>query len=577
MVEHKALTGYPSIDKPWLKYYSNEEKSMVIPEGSMYDYLYEKNKDYPNDIALIYYGHKYTYNKLFELIDRCCRNLSELGVKRGDIVTIQAISLPQVIVLIYALTRIGACGNMLYPDAKADEVISSMKKTNSHLLVVVDVLLSSYENDLPSSFDDKIILLNITDEMSFVPRQIARRKATYKHKNPKSNIITWKEFIGSDGNNYEECHDSMIPAFMLRTGGTTGIPKEVVLSSRCFNAGAEEIYWAPMCPRWKRQKTNILLLPPFIAFGIASGIHNALSYGVKTVISLEISPEAVTKQFLKHKPNYIIAGTVQIEQLMKDLITKPVNMSYIQMLCVGGESMNQSFEKNLRSFLIEHHCNAIPFKGYGLTETAATVTMETLQANKIGSVGIPLALCNMKIIDPETGKELTYNTPGEICLSSPGIMMEYYNNREATEDLIEVIAGEKWLHTGDIGIITEDGMLTITGRIKRIIVCKEGVIYHKVFPQLIEDKLTIIDGVLEICIVGQPNEEAGNIPVAFVVPNDKENFNQVKKALIEYCSANLEKYESPTHYYYMTKLPRTLIGKVDYLVLEKLAEEQING
>ena len=572
---NQQLTGYPSIDRPWTKYYTPQEREMSIPDGSMFDFLYEKNKEYPNDIAMEYYGRKYTYLELFRNIDQCCRNLANLGVKKGDVVTIQAISLPQVIILIYALTRIGACGNMLYPDAKAADVVNSMKKTSSELLVVVDKILSTYEMDLSDSFRHPIILLNIADQMSRLPRILAKNKAKYTQRNHNLHTITWNSFICGKGKDYLENHDGALSAFMLRTGGTTGIPKETVLSNQSFNAITEAAYRANICDKWIRQKTDVLLLPPFIAFGIGSGIHDALCFGLRTIITLDASPAAVSKLFIKYKPSYIIAGTVQIEQLMTDLWTRNTDLSYIKMLSVGGESMNLAFEENLRSFLKSHNCEVIPLKGYGLTETTATVTMETIDANQYGSVGIPFALCNMKTIDPDTGEELPYDTPGEICLSTPGLMQGYYGNSQATDEVIETINGERWLHTGDIGTISKDGLLTITGRIKRIIVCKEGIVYHKVFPQLLEDQFSKIPGVKEISIVGRNDPDTGNVLVGFVVPDAGADFESVKKKLTEFAGQKLESFERPVEYVCMKVLPRTLIGKVDFRSLEKQAAETL--
>ena len=165
-----SQTGYPSIDRPWTKYYSEEEKNVKIPDGSMFDYLYERNAQYPNDIAIEYYGKEITYKELFDQIDQCCRNLTALGIKKGDIVAVQALPLPQVAVMMYALNRLGACGNMLYPDAKAEEVVDSMRKTNSHLLVVMDKIFSLYEDNLPDTFTDTVILMGITEYMSFIPK-----------------------------------------------------------------------------------------------------------------------------------------------------------------------------------------------------------------------------------------------------------------------------------------------------------------------------------------------------------------------------------------------------------------------
>ena len=208
-----------------------------------------------------------------------------------------------------------------------------------------------------------------------------------------------------------------------------------------------------------------------------------------------------------------------------------------------------------------------------MTETCATVTMETLDANAIGSVGIPLANCNIKIIDPDSGNELPYNSPGEVCVSTPGLMKGYYDNQQATNDVIEIVNGEKWLHTGDVGIISDDGLLIITGRIKRIITRREGNVYHKVFPVLIESKLAKINGVKEIAIVGRPDDKAGSVPVAYVVPNYKGNFDELKKELVSFCFAELDKYEYPVDFICVEEIPRTMLGKVNYLFLEELARE----
>lgn len=569
-----VLTGYPSIDKPWRKYYSKEEKTLKIPEGTMWDYLYERNKDYPEDIAIEYYGRRITYRELFRQIDQCSRNLTAIGIGKNDIVTVQSIALPQIVVIVYALTRIGACGNMLLPDAKVEEIVSSMNKTHSKLLIAVDKLFENYEEDLPETFDKTIILLNVGDQMGLFPRMLTKRKTAYTQRNKKVHTLSWRSFLKGVGDNYDENHDSDCPAFMVRTRGTTGIPKEVVLTSRGFNSVAEGVFFSDMCSGWKRQDVNVLLLPPFIAFGIGSGIHHSLSYGMRTRIVLDVSPSAMSSVLMEYKPNYIMAGTVQVEQMISDLREKNIDLSYIKLISVGGERMSLDYEEKVCDFLKQHQCCVLPLKGYGLTETAGGVVAETLRTQKSGSVGIPFANCNIKIVDTETEEELTYNKQGEICLASPGIMQEYYENPEATNDIIETIDNVRWLHTGDIGEISEDGILTITGRIKRIIICKEGTVYHKVFPVVLEDQLSKQLGVKEIAIVGKSNPETGNVLIAYVVPENGSKFDQVKGELKKYSNQNLEIYERPAEYVYIEKLPRTLIGKVDFRSLEKLASNE---
>ena len=538
----------------------------------MFDYLYERNSGYPNDIAIDYYGHKYTYSDLFYLIDKCCQNLAALGIQKGDVVTIQAMPLPQVIVLLYALTRIGACGNMLYPDSKANDVVASMNKTDSKILFVIDKILELYEKDIPDCFSHTIVLLNVADQMSLIPRIIAKKKAAYKQTNTKLNTITWNEFINKKGQSYSENHDGSLPAFMLRTGGTTGIPKEVVLSSRNFNSVAEGTYYSNIAV-WERQKTSLLLQPPFIAFGISSGVHHALAFGITLIVTLDVSPAVISKLMCKYRPNYIIAGTVQIESYMSDMEKKKDTLEYVKLLAVGGEAMSTAFEENLQRFLKERNCPVAHTKGYGLTETSGSILAEMIDVHKTGSVGIPIGLANVRIVDTETGKELSYDEPGEICLSGPSIMQGYYQNQEATDDIIETIDGERWLHTGDVGYMSKDGLLIITGRIKRIIVCKEGILYHKVFPLVLENQLSKVQGVQEITIVGRPDVDKGNLLVAYVVPESQKLSEQIVNNLKAYCDANFESYERPVDYVFMTEFPRTLIGKVNYRALEDMQKD----
>ena len=569
----KKLTGYPSIDKPWLKYYSEEALWAELPTGSMFDYVFRRNAEHPNDIALVYYGNKISYRALFEKINRCASSFTHLGVKKGDVVTIQAIAVPQLVAVLYALNKLGACCNMLMPDARAADVACAMERTQSKLFVVVDKLLSTYETEFSDSFDKPILLINVAEEMGFPDRLLAKKKAAYKQQNSSLSTLTWKKFLALPVSEYTPNHDSDMPAFMVRTGGTTGISKEVVLTSRNFNSVAEATFYTDMCHGWNRQHTSVNLLPPFIAFGIGSSLHHPLSFGITSVIELDISPQSVGKLFTKYHPNYVIAGTVQAEQMMKDLRLLKIDMSPLELAAIGGEAMSKKFEQEYNTFLKEHNCKVRLTKGYGLTETSATVIAETIYANEAGSVGIPIPFCNVKAVDIDSGEELPYNSEGEIYISSPGLMREYYKNPAATAEVIVEQDGVRWLRTGDVGSISQDGLLTITGRIKRMIVCFENDIYHKVFPKLLEEKLETVDGVSEIAIVGVADEASANHLAAFIVPEHGCDEAALKERVEGFSAANFETYEQVHEIYITEALPRTLIGKVDFRALERKAAE----
>ena len=171
-MEEKKLTGYPSIDKPWLKYYSEEAINSKVPECTMYEYVLNNNKDHYDDIALVYFGKKITYKELLAAIDQTAAAFSHLGIKRGDVVTIQSLSIPQVVYTIYALSKIGAVANLIFANANADAVKASMAETDSHVLVVMEPIFNAIRDKLSNANLSAIIGMSIQDEMDFVTKTI---------------------------------------------------------------------------------------------------------------------------------------------------------------------------------------------------------------------------------------------------------------------------------------------------------------------------------------------------------------------------------------------------------------------
>ena len=204
---------------------------------------------------------------------------------------------------------------------------------------------------------------------------------------------------------------------------------------------------------------------------------------------------------------------------------------------------------------------------------AATSTYE--DCNAISSAGIPLVWTSCKIVEPDTFKELSYNQEGEICFTGPTLMLGYYNKPDATDEVvIPDENGIKWLHTGDIGYIAEDGNIFVTGRIKRIVMTKgRDGLATKMFPDRIEKTIYTYPAVDLCCVVGIPDQERINYPKAFVVLKDKAKDNEIKEEILEICRKNLPEYMVPDEIEFVDDLPRTSRGKIDYRALEKYKEE----
>lgn len=558
---------YPSIDRPWLKYYTDSARNAKMPQLTMYKYIYNINRNFPKDIALEFYGRKISYKDFFVMVDHCAESLYSLGIKKGDIVTVQSITIPQVIVLIYALNKIGACGNMIYPDVKPLEIYRTIVETNSKAFFVLENIYSSYESEIKCKLCENIIVMKVSDEMNAIAQIVssAKNKCQIKSKN---GLISWKSFMRNRGQQVVENTDPFLPAFMVYTGGSTGKPKAVVLSSYGINSVVEQYKLTDI--ELIRGKTNLNVLPPFIAFGINIGIHLPISTGIKTVISLSSSSEDAYKSFYKYKPNYYITGAAYLENIINNC-HHDIDLSFVNVIAMGGDFLSLSQEKRINLFLEKHHSHVKLIKGYGMSETSGTTITETSSCHKAGTVGIPLPLVNVKIVDSDTNVELPLGYEGELCISTPSTMVGYYKI-DSNETIEPHNDGVKWVHTGDVATLDENVYVTIIGRIKRIITVIYKGTYHKVFPKILEEKFQSIRGLSEIVIVGRNCPDTQNELVAFIVPDPNIQNSMFEDVLRNYAENNLEIYERPVEYRFVNDLPKTLIGKIDFRAIEKAAE-----
>ena len=196
---------------------------------------------------------------------------------------------------------------------------------------------------------------------------------------------------------------------------------------------------------------------------------------------------------------------------------------------------------------------------------------------KPGTVGIPFVHTTIKIVEPGTEKELPYGERGEVCINAPCTMIGYYKQEEETRNVLHIHEdGKTWVHTGDIGVMDEDGFLKIVGRIKRMILTSENDLFHKVFPKLLEEELLTTGVIQSISIVGKPNLKNTNDLIAFIVLNQSITEDQAVGILNNHAKESLESFERPTCYVVIDKMPLTTVGKVDYRTLEKWHFHKIN-
>ena len=464
-MEKQKLTGYPSIDKPWMKYYSKEAINAPLPEKTLYQYIYDNNKDYMYNIALNYFGRKVSYATLFDNIEKAAKAFSAIGIKAGDIVTIMSMHTPEVIYSVYALNRMGAVANLVYMTLSEDEIEETVANTASKAVVVLDKAIEKIEA-IREKLDVKaVIVLSPSDSMPVI------MKNGYKLKNkkkalPKDKYLSYREFV-SLGEKLEKIVDTPYkkdtPAIIVYTSGTTGKPKGVMLSNENLNAVAHQYRMSGI--KFERGETFFNMIPPFFGFGISFGMHLSLCLGLQEILWIIPEPKNTVKAISKSKPNHMVSGPVWVKSICDELDDK---LDFLVTFAGGGGSFTLEEENAVNQYLFEHGARVKYLTGYGMTELGATVCTGMNHVYKLGTLGIPLPSVTVKIVDTDTGKEVKTNEIGEMYFNAPNIMLGYYNNQADTDEIITLDEnGERWIHTGDLGMVDDDGFVYFKGRVKR--------------------------------------------------------------------------------------------------------------
>ena len=568
MNTEKELTGYPSIDKPWLKYYSDYAKNTPLPSMTMFDYAWENNKNALDDIAFRYFDAKITYRNFFSEVDMAAKAFWNFGIRAGDIVVIMSLHTPETTVALYALNYIGAIAYFLYPTLSKNEVVKTLNDTESKLLLVLEPVFEKvFDNSKDINAD--IVVLPISDSMPWLMRTMYSIKNRKKATNGLRNVNKWRDFIKEQGSSstVEKASDSNATAVIVSTSGTTGEPKGVCLSNNNMN----DLSFQESCGLvgFKRKENCLLILPPFIGFGIVQ-LHILISNGIETILQIKLDNDCIEKAFFKYKPYCFLTGPVNAERILNH---GKADLSHVRYFFGGGGELTEKQEETINAYLKD--CNSIArySNGYGMTETATILCLNVNDISKRGSIGLPLSRTVVKVVDNETLRELKYNEIGELWFNTPCIMNGYYKNQSATDEIILTDEnGVRWLRTGDLGCVDEDGFVYFKGRLKRLFVTRgiDGMPY-KIFPQRIEELFTKQDGVRLCGVIVREDKKRINVPIAFVVLQDgyKSPQEQIIERLAEISANELPEHMRPQEIIMIDDMPITASGKIDYTALEK--------
>ena len=565
---------YASQARPWLRYYDQKYIDQALPECSAFDFVRTRNKDRLMSTAMEYYGRKFTYADLIVNVKKTAAAFRALGVKKGDIITVVSVMTPEVIYAFYAADRIGATLNLVDPRYSPEGIHDYIQEVSSRLLICLNVVYDRCEQAAKRTTVERVVVLSPADSL---PLGLA---IGYKAANPDrnryhSNVLNWKKFIagGADASTSAEPYDPEHACVVVHTGGTTGSPKGVLLTDRNFNAIAQQ--FSAYDSLFRKGQSLMNIMPPFIAYGYACGVHLPLVLGLKVIIIPNLDPDKLGGLIWKYKPEHMFGVPAHYQQMAASHQLRNKDLSFIRNYAAGGDAISLGAEQTVNNFLETHNVEYPLAKGYGMTEVSSAATVAAGKVNKPGSVGIPMVSTLVSVFEPGTDKELPLGQRGELCISGPGVMKGYYDKPAETAAILRTHPdGRVWVHTGDIGYLDEDGFVYLDSRIKRLIIRHDG---FKVFPSMIENVVSQHPAVHQCSVVGCTDKDhvQGRLPFVYLVLTQEaasaspSKRKQIIRELRQMCAEELPEYVQPVGYKIIPEMPLTPVGKFDYRKLEE--------
>lgn len=556
---------------PFFKYENSElPLGFEVPDVSMFGMLKIAAESQPDSLAYEYFGTKCTFGNLVKKIEEISGAYYALGVRKGDIVTIIMPNTPEAVISIYALNRIGAVANILHPLSAQEEIKNHINRVKSKVLLCVDICTEKISKIIDKTSVKKAIVASAGNSMPFVMKKLYALKCIKSFKYDKSDkrYLSWSEFaeksrtvaeyIPKDGENREV-------AVILHSGGTTGTPKDIMLSNYNFNAFGIQ---AVLTLRDVKAGDKILaILPIFHGFGLGVCVHVSFCFGACSVLIPQFNAKKFAGILKKYKPTMLFGVPTLYDALLKAKGTDKIDFSFLKYAVSGGDTLPEKLENSVNEFLAAHNSSIKICEGYGMTEGLAALSLSVGENYKSRTIGKPLIGTEMCVVEPGTTNVLPAGEDGELCVSGPTVMIGYRNNPEETKNTLRVHAdGKVWLHTGDMAAIDEGGFVHYRLRIKRMMITSG----FNVYPTQIESVVEELDFVEKCVVVSVPHQYKKEVAKAYIVlKNGKEKSDETKEEIRAYCKKKLMHYSVPYKYEFVDLLPKTAYNKIDFMKLQK--------
>lgn len=511
---------------------------------------YENSKS-----AALYFENKtVSFKELIKNIKKTVSYLRDHGIGAHDVVTVALPNIPVSVYLFYALDAIGAVQNIIHPLSTPTQIIEAMQRTNSKTAF----LLETQYGESGEIFAESGFAFHFANPMRDVSA-LAASAFYLKYKKAKRTplIHSADELYKYPEADVTEERDSNEDSVYLHSGGTTGIPKVIALSDSAICNLSDKV--EGIIGGSIEGKSMLAVLPSFHGFGLGMGIHSPLSNGAASALMMKFDAQKVIRWINEGKVNLVIGVPLLYQKLMAHPDFERAKLKNLEFCFVGGDSVTPSLINKFNGIMAAHGSDCMMLEGYGLTETVTVCTVNTKKNFRVGSVGKPLEEITAAVLDDEQ-KPLAPGEVGEVYISSNTVMNGYLADDGATAATIVDIGGARWVRTGDLGYIDEDGYVFLKGRKKRLFKIS-GI---NVYPAEIEKACTEHEGVHDAAMefFSEPKPHT----VLYLIKNKKCDMSEqrIKEELLSVLAEKFLKYSLPEKIVFMDAFPQTKVGKIDH-------------
>ncbi|MBI1915334.1 MAG: AMP-binding protein [Planctomycetes bacterium] len=543
----------------WVDHYSCDLPTCVpYPRTPLTVLLERAALRFPDHPACTLYGRSISYAELDDRARRLATSLVRLGAGPGRHVGLLLPNMPEYLIALQATWLTGATVLQLSPLMVAEELHHWLEATGCHLAITLDLLAPNLLPSLAHGPLEHLVVTSLAERLAMWKGWLYRL-ARYRRggglrlrgdeKQHLFDSLLSAEPIGAPARagRGAEVDPAQDVAVLAPTGGTTASPKAVMLTHRNLLANAMQLrYWYA---GEDGSEGMLGVLPFFHSYGLSVAVLACWAKAGTVHLYPRFETKAVLQVIEKQRPELVPAVPAMLSGLNALLRKRPHDLSFIRTVISGAAALDPNVRREFESFGARE-----VIEGYGLTE-ASPVTHANLRGerNKPGTIGVPLADTEAKVVDPGTGREeLPAGATGELVVRGPQVMKGYFNNPLATEAVLR----DGWLSTGDMVRRDSDGYFTLVDR-KKDIIKTSGFL---VFPAEVEEVLMTFAGVAEAAVVGQPDAEKGEVVKALLVPREGARIDLA--ALEEHCKLHLGRHKRPRQVEVVSELPKNFLGKV---------------